>query len=384
MKTTLKPFRAFTLVELLVVIAIIGMLVALLLPAVQAAREAARRMQCTNHLRQLGIAVHNHVTTHGIMPAAMTATIPDNVPVDSNNPESQIIAAMLPQLRQFNANYFWSWSALAELSPFLEQTNIYNTMELLHPTFLMNMQTGESPITQANREAFGVTVGLFLCPTDVRQPVASTAYDVDNPGPTNYVFCTGSGISRDGGNDALGRLWNTDGAFMARNRLSLGALTDGTSNTVLASESILGAGAATTATRPTDPRAERLNYAWVNNDGAVSSARGLTEALCNDAAMWNQQYPRGFSWATGEYRTGSYNHYMLPNSRTLDCIANTPMQGFGEEAFTSLGLRAARSFHPGGVNVVFGDGSGRFATDSVALEVWRAAATRAGGEAMGL
>jgi prepilin-type N-terminal cleavage/methylation domain-containing protein len=153
--------HAFTLVELLVVIAIIGMLIALLLPAVQAAREAARRMQCTNNLKQLGLAVHNHENVHNVMPAAFSATIPPGYEPPIPIPLDQI------------PSYFWSWSALAELSPFLEQTSIYDTMDLKQPTFdLMGLMTGSFPITEANRQAFGTTVGLFLCPSDGKHPGA--------------------------------------------------------------------------------------------------------------------------------------------------------------------------------------------------------------------
>ena len=346
--------QAFTLVELLVVIAIIGILIALLLPAVQAAREAARRMSCTNNLKQLGLAVHNHESAQRVMPAAFTGTVP-------------------PEYAGYGIPaYYYSWSALAELSPFLEQTNIYNTMDLKLPTFELQDPWG---ITEPNRLAVGTTVGLFLCPSDVRQPVAARVYEVDNPGPTNYVFCTGTGMTRGGA--PFGVLWNTDGAFMAKNRQPFSALADGTSNTVLASESILGLGASQTTTRPADSKAYRLHYAYA---GYLTT--GLTESLCESATEWNVQFPRGFFWATGEYRCASYNHYMTPNSTIMDCIANDMSPGEGQ--YTSMGFRAARSWHTGGVNTLFGDGSVHFASDTVSLEIWRALATRNGGESAGL
>ncbi|MDR1958305.1 MAG: DUF1559 domain-containing protein, partial [Planctomycetaceae bacterium] len=166
----MKKQQAFTLVELLVVIAIIGILIALLLPAVQAAREAARRMQCSNNMKQIALAAHNHESAKKVFPAAFTGEI-----------HSKYAGYPIPP-------YYYSWSALAELSPFLEQTNIYNTMDLSEPMYELAPPYG---ITSPNRQAVGTLVGTFLCPSDTRQPVTARAYEVDNPGPTNYAFCTG-------------------------------------------------------------------------------------------------------------------------------------------------------------------------------------------------
>jgi len=375
---------AFTLVELLVVIAIIGMLIALLLPAVQAAREAARRMQCMNHMRQLGIAIHNHESFRGEIPAALTARELTRAEFDAEFPQ---------WAGATNFPYLWSWSALAELTPFLEQTAVHNSMNLDYPTFDPS-PTANPPwgITLPNRFAFGTRVGLFLCPSDVQRPVIDSVYGVATPGPTNYVFSAGTGTTRLG-RSFYGSLWHTDGAFMVQQRLPFGAFSDGLSNTVFASESILGHGTARlvgAANRPTDEHAYRLHYAWVDSRGGADVATaGLTEALCNAVVEWNNAYPRGFTWTTGEYRTGSYNHFMTPNARILDCIANEfdmseLAVGNMRHMNTSLGFRAARSWHPGGVNVMLGDGSARFVADSIALEVWRAVATRAGGESSSL
>ena len=349
-----KQNRAFTLVELLVVIAIIGILIALLLPAVQAAREAARRMQCTNHQKQIVLAAHNHESARKVLPAAFTGEKPTGVAA---------AYASFPA-------YYWSWSALAELSPFLEQTSIYNTMDLKAPMYTVDASY-TTTVTPENQQAFGTTVKTFLCPSDSGQPVTGTVYGVNQPGPTNYVFCAGTGTKRNG-QDYLGSLWYTDGAFMAKVRQSFGAITDGTSNTVMISESTLGTGMESATTAPGDIRTAYV-YAGYTVDV-------LSDGACAAGTQWNYEYRRGFSWTSGEYRCASYNHYYLPNQKDMDCIANENYMAGTESASTSLGFRAARSWHTGGVNVALLDGSVHFVSDTVALDIWRAYSTRNGGE----
>ena len=238
-------------------------------------------------------------------------------------------------------------------------------MDLQQPTF--DPQTFQ--IMPPNREAVAITVNTFLCPSDLRQPVTASVYGVDNPGPTNYAFCTGTGEAY--GSAPLGSLWNTNGPFMARKKHSLSAITDGTSNTVMISESTLGTGAEGTST---DPKDHRTNYAY------AGSVTALTESACESAMQWNVDYRRGFTWATGEYRCAAYNHFYTPNAKVYDCIANNGNY-VTEEGATSFGLRAARSWHTGGVNAALLDGSVRFVSETVALNIWRAYATRNGGEA---
>ncbi len=342
---------AFTLVELLVVIAIIGVLIALLLPAVQAARESARRTQCINNQKQIALAVHNHESSKGELPAAMTATVPPGYTA----PTGAMFGA-LP--------YFWSWSALVELSPFLEQAGIYNTMNLREPTFdPLTFQ-----ITSSALEAVGTTIPSFLCPSDNRR-ASDNAYGVDNPGPGNYAFCTGTGEAY---NDSpVGSLWNTNGPFMAKVRQPLAAITDGTSNTVMLSESLLGEGDENVASSAIGSPDARIHYAN-REDGGV-------DELCTGYTKINGEKRRGFTWITGEYRCGSYNHYYTPNTKTLDCIAND-MNFASEGALTSLGLRAARSKHPMVVIVALLDGSARIVSENITLSMWRAYATREGNE----
>jgi prepilin-type processing-associated H-X9-DG protein len=141
---------------------------------------------------------------------------------------------------------------------------------------------------------------------------------------------------------------------------------DGLSNTVAMSESLLGDGPENFfGAIPADPQ---LVYAY------TGFGTPLNDTTCANAMQWNISNRRGFTWASGEMRCTSYNHYYTPNSKTYDCVTNDAL------TFTSFAFRAARSRHPGGVNVLLGDGSVRFVYDSVDLAIWRGISTRAQGE----
>jgi prepilin-type N-terminal cleavage/methylation domain-containing protein/prepilin-type processing-associated H-X9-DG protein len=328
--------RAFTLIELLVVIAIIAVLIGLLLPAVQKVREAAARMKCSNNLKQLGLALHNYEGVYGKLPPLYPGVAPGSTAF----------------------NYKYTWSVLAQLNPYLEQTNIYNSMDLQQP-----MYDASNNITAANKFAVVQKVGLFLCPSDRGVPVSS-AYGVTDMGPTNYVACHGSGLSGGGYGSPIA----ADGIFIAVNGIRITDITDGTSNTAAMSESILGDGAEIASTQPGD---ERVAYKYL----------GYTGTLPNDTncagtpSSWNGYNRRGFMWASGEARCVSYNHYYTPNAKNFDCVANDPTV-----TYISVGYRAARSKHTGGVNVLLGDGSVRFVSDTVSPTTWRSLSTRMGGE----
>jgi prepilin-type N-terminal cleavage/methylation domain-containing protein/prepilin-type processing-associated H-X9-DG protein len=340
---------AFTLVELLVVIAIIAVLIGLLVPAVQKVREAAARTQCTNNLKQLGLAMHNYHATFGHLPPAFKGQVP-------------------PAYAGFPA-YFFSWSALAELNPYLEQTPIYNRMDLNQPIYV----PPNFNISPANQFAIQQIIPLFLCPSDKGLPV-SVAYGEPVIGPTNYAVCVGTGTTFDG--PPYGSPWNSDGMFMAKVGLRLTDVTDGTSNTAMMSESVLGDGPENaTGHMPKVSNAVQTVYAY------TGFGTPLNPGTCAAASQWNVSNRRGFMWATGEMRCGSYNHFYTPNAGMYDCVTNdtTP----GEGVFTAVAFRAARSWHTGGVNVLFGDGGVRFVNQSISLTTWRAMATRAGNDILG-
>ena len=331
--------RGFSLVELLVVVAIIGTLVALLLPAVQSARESARRVQCANNLRQLALAASTYESARGHFPLGS---------------ESRQWAA-----RPFWPHQYFRWSALAHLSPFYEEGRLLAGIDLSVPLYVGLSSDAISP---QNRAIVKTLVPLFLCPSDKAEPVA------DLFGPTNYAGCVGTGT---GG----GTPFDADGTFFVNSRVRAKDIADGLSKTVFFSESTLGDGPA--STRQASDVTAATGYAFV-------MSAPLSEARCRAAIYWNWTDLRGFSWANGEYRTTLYNHARLPNDATIDCIG--VLQGTTDvtRVYAGYGWRTARSRHPGGVTVAFGDGGVRFVADAVDAAVWRAAATRAGGEVVAL
>ena len=330
--------RAFTLIELLVVIAIIAVLIALLLPAVQKVREAANRGSCQNNLKQIALALNHYESANGNFPPVFPGTGPDE---------------LVP-------GYFYSWSVLAQINPYLEETVIFNKMDLTQPMFGENLE-----IISANQFAVQQMVRQFLCPSDKMTPLCG-GYGVSIFGPVNYTACMGSGATA--GAAPYGSPWDADGIFQASISCTVAEITDGTSSTALFSESTLGGGPTTvTGAIPGDPR---MIYGYVSPP--------LTPTSCAKANTWNYEQPRGYLWATGEIRCASYNHFYTPNPPEYDCVTNLSVPG--PQQYTAAGLKAARSYHNGGVNMALADGSVRFVSDTIGLSTWQALGTRAGGE----
>lgn len=326
---------AFTLVEVLVVVAILGVLVGVLLPSLQAARESVRRTTCGNNLRQLGLALGGYESARGRFPLGA---------------ESREWAANTNLPHQF-----FRWSALAHMAPFFEETQLLDDLDVTVPLYT---GIGGDSIAPQNRDVVKRTVPLFLCPSDRSRPVS------DLFGPTNYAGCTGSGT---GG----GTPFDTDGLFFINSRVRPRDITDGLSKTIAFSESLLGDGPVATTSRTGIDSA--TGYAFI-------FATPLTDTGCNRPLYYNFTDLRGFSWANGEYRTTLYNHARQPNAAILDCLAAVMTTADKARQYAGYGWRTARSRHAGGVNVVFADSAVRFVDDSIDTAAWRAAATRAGGE----
>ncbi len=323
--------RGFTLIELLVVIAIIAVLIALLLPAVQSAREAARRIQCVNNLKQLGLALHNYHASWNSFPVGFLYAYQGVLPISS---PSQ-----------------YRWSALAQMIPHLEQVNLFNALNFNFPIAHMPTSPGALfwPYFPANTTAMGTQVALFLCPTDGAPAPAVGS------GPTNYAFCSGDGSN---GGDAT----NANGTFILGPAKSVANITDGTSQTAAASEQLLGI-----AGPYSQPAPAPVPVPWKRAMARLAAAP-LTDAGCataSDGWLLN----KGSSWWDGNYQNALYNQYLTPNADRPDCIV-----------YHNPGWKAARSLHPGGVNLLCCDGHVVFVKDSVNLVIWRALSTRAGGE----
>jgi prepilin-type N-terminal cleavage/methylation domain-containing protein/prepilin-type processing-associated H-X9-DG protein len=304
--------KAFTLIELLVVIAIIAILIGLLLPAVQKVREAAARMKCQNNLKQLGLAMHMHHDGLQYFPPSYRNRLD------------------LP------SGTFYRWSALAMITPYLEQTSLYNQLNLGASLYVF---TGVAVTPRPeNTPWVKLTVPLFLCPSDPR-----TTVEVDW-GPTSYLVDAGSGGT------------NKDGLFYIDAKIKMTAIIDGTSNTAMMSESPLGQGIGQTVPRPFDVRTV---MAW-------STGSLLTESDCS---TYTGREDRNGRWADGAPLYTGFDHHYLPNSATSDCTT----RGGGN-------WKTARSFHTGGVNLLFADGSVRFVRDGISPQTWSALGTIMSGE----
>jgi prepilin-type N-terminal cleavage/methylation domain-containing protein/prepilin-type processing-associated H-X9-DG protein len=313
----------FTLIELLVVIAIIGILIALLLPAVQKVREAASRMSCTNNLRQLVLAMHGRHDNLGTFPSGY----------------QNITSATFPTIAA--SHFRWSW--IAQLTPYLEQTNIYNSLDLTIPLY-----DAHNNVFPVNQLGTSTAVKILYCPSD-RLGVVTLGW-----GPTNYVGNLGSG--KNGGPRFM-----TDGILFENSRIKMADITDGTSTTAMISEQILGRGDPT----QTSVQPDEIPFFW----GRLPKNAPVTDAACAGITTFNGD--RGARWADGECQYAEYDHHYQPNPRVWDCVA------------FEYSWKPARSKHHGGVNVAYCDGGVRFITESIPATIWQAMGSRSGGEAIG-
>jgi prepilin-type N-terminal cleavage/methylation domain-containing protein/prepilin-type processing-associated H-X9-DG protein len=340
----------FTLIELLVVIAIIGVLVALLLPAVQSAREAGRRAQCLNNLKQIGLALHNYHDAFRCFPFGKGDNYMSEVP---------------------NAPIYARWSTHSQILPYLEQAPLFNSVNFSLPPETPNMDTmnmGFYPAytdpNRANMTACRVVLSSFLCPSDAATNFAWPAGNsyVGNEGTWLCDLCDQM-PSPVPGEQARGPFYNLS-------CVNLASLSDGTSQTAFFSERLQGRGT-------TSPRTDMfgMNNAMTLNDTYQSCTNlDLTMAMTLTSQM-------NSCWVMGDMTCTTYNHVAGPNSRTCAGMPGGMMGGGGMSSMTNMAVQLPPSSnHPGGVNLLMGDGGVRFIKNSIAMNAWRALSTRNGGE----
>lgn len=332
-------YRGFTLVELLVVIAIIGILVALLLPAVQAAREAARRTSCVNNSKQLGLALHNYFDTFKIMP-----------------PESIYGDGVLVGNKEGPWHYTW----LFMLLPFIEQTPLHSGTNLQYPIWIGPTGTPQ-PVASTQ-------IPTVICPSDQRLQLA----DTHNLAYTNYAVSEGFHWWRDGNSDVLAlynatcqadRLanWPRTGdlvnLFTQQNRFGLGDIKDGTSNTIILAEA-----SSTGWTRGRGWCAVGGGEPRVGNDRVF---RVAFVAVCSGAYPMecNCPGPSGQRCRWGDPAGGTT--WWFPAGAPYPAMP-TYLGAFGP----ANDWPGPSSFHPGGMNVVRGDASVGFVSNNIPWHIW--------------
>lgn len=319
------------------VIAIIGVLIALLLPAIQAAREAARRVSCTNHFRQLGVALLGYTDAHGHLPGL------------GSTPQT-------------------SFSVHSHILPYLEQETLRKSIDFEQP--LMLGGTGSVCVNSVQVGPTQAVVEVFLCPSDDMN--AQFSHYLYFPGGqgrsagTSYVVCGGSGT---GTNYDLRH--PSDGLFWSHSAVQSRDMRDGTSHTMMMSESLLGLDSDTAGPEPADSRhqmADMCSQFSLNTDGPglAGVANPDLRSVLAGATYWRGI--RGAAWIWGREPITTFSAYMPPNTNVPDMVAK------------GTGFFAARSNHPGGVNTLFADGSVHFIEQSIDLPAWRALSTRDGKE----
>jgi prepilin-type N-terminal cleavage/methylation domain-containing protein/prepilin-type processing-associated H-X9-DG protein len=334
--------RAFTLVELLVVIAIMGGLMALLLPAVQAAREAARRAECTSNLRQIGVALHNYHATHKAFPFGRG-------------------------WRRYPGGRWLGWGCwppgtLTYLLPFLEQQAIHDQIDFSIDPCDDGWHGSTDLYFSTNGPAFRKKIPLS-CPSD------------DLPQPTPWG--TTSYLAN------FGTKWNyldrSDGPFYTISAVRLGDIQDGTSNTAAFSEHAQGSATVS-----------RINRTFHLRDKFVrpkmTSANQLDlENWCRQRgeqdSLMNASIGVGYLWSFGH--TG-YRHVLQPNHAYCTEYRDPTQQIYGPcVGSCARYVNPPTSWHPGGVNLLLCDGSVRFVTETIEDKTWRALGTIAGNEVVG-
>ncbi|QDT14587.1 DUF1559 domain-containing protein [Alienimonas californiensis] len=359
----------FTLIELLVVIAIIAILVSLLLPAVQQAREAARRAQCQNNLKQIGLAMHNYHSTYKLFPAGNSGTSL------SKNPDGSTGNA-----------HRAGW--LVFILPYLDQTALWN--QISRPLVNEDVQSGEPDVWPAmgppfwtfNYKPYQAQIGAILCPSDGKQSL--------DAGDTNYAACWGDNAQGARNYNSTNLDPGASGNSYASNRGVFGhyewrgmrSLRDGTTNTVLVGE-----------IARSEQTLSHLGRVGVFGGPEIRDPAECVSSATDDAnpgyyPSGTNTNPRGENWHSGDAPSTGFITAVPPNGPS--CQNGTHHKG--------AGMLTATSYHTGGLQICLGDGSVRFISETIEAGtqtselptsgpspygVWGALGTRAGGEVMG-
>jgi prepilin-type N-terminal cleavage/methylation domain-containing protein/prepilin-type processing-associated H-X9-DG protein len=370
-----RKHRGFTLIELLVVIAIIAVLIALLLPAVQSAREAARRAQCSNNLKQIGLAMANYVSTY------------------TNVPPNSVDAFWVPPTTNSQVMPHQNWSQHARLLPYLEQSTLYNAINwsfgarwtdgdnvYKDPSTDINAATGGDAVPQYT--VLVTQISTFLCPSDTMNPGASGLVNFAGSAKLigSFNYPSNVGLNRyinqptwqANGPGYVITNWDT---ILIQRQVSINTFTDGTSNTAIFSEWVKGPA----AFPQTNFGLGMVFYSGVNsgpngtNLQFAQACAAISPNARTDGSPGSQSWGwKGEWWAFGG--TSIYSHTAMPNRYACD------YQDQREDGRGTITLVNASSNHPGGINVLFMDGTVRFIKSSVNIAAWQAIGTTNNGE----
>jgi prepilin-type N-terminal cleavage/methylation domain-containing protein/prepilin-type processing-associated H-X9-DG protein len=353
--------RGFTLIELLVVIAIIAVLIALLLPAVQSAREAARRAQCTNNLKQIGLAMHNYHAPNDVFPMG---------------------CSFQPQNNTIDYAMWASFSAHGLLLGYLEQGPLFNALNF-----------NWSPVgPPSNTSLWTRVLGVFVCPSDPNSGAGKQNINnyASSFGTTTDGMYDWSSTAYGGGFLQNQKPHGSSGLFTFGMAYGVRDCTDGTSSTVAFSEWLVGDGRATYYGNQKPVSHYRGNLiigasgAYTNGGGgdqnAFTNSKQVVAALGQCAVDFSNATTlsdfKGWTWALGSSGFSMFNTIQQPNDTYGGCRNGGPMSNWPDNSWTV----GAASGHPGGVNVLMGDASVKFIKTSISRNVWWGIGTRSGAE----